>query len=346
MDNEELSKDEIWAITKELSNTLNEKAAGARHQIANIVRYCGVEFVRTAVKDALEVEAQGGMMLPDNSRRRTLGGVFFYLARTRTESPLREQLFDRKHKKKKPQKPEEPESGPTYPPFVWEERLAIIESLRGEQGEISTVKVVLIGRPGRIERRQDLVITTVSHTSKLTSLPKGVPTPPSTPTVYTVYIGAKQWHKVEEAITNPEDALIIEGTVAFDPQLQAIAVYTTNVSTKLLDAKRREEQRAGTETQDQAVMGNAPKKPAGEKPAKKVGPQASVEPVQDMAPPAGMPPDEVQKLQGLYASATLFRQKIAAIQAKPLNQQSGMEMTQKLLKGVEDQITALRNKYS
>ncbi len=73
-----------------------------------------------------------------------------------------------------------------------------------------------------------------------------MPTPPPTPTAYTVYIAPKQWHKVADALRNPDDILIIEGFPAYDPALEAIAVYATNVTTKLLQQAHRAAQQAGT----------------------------------------------------------------------------------------------------
>ncbi len=40
------------------------------------------ERAQAFVAQALEAEANGGMLIPDGSRRRTLGGIFFYLVRT------------------------------------------------------------------------------------------------------------------------------------------------------------------------------------------------------------------------------------------------------------------------
>jgi hypothetical protein len=77
------------------------------------------------------------------------------------------------------------------------------------------------------------------QTSKTPSLPKGLPALPSTPTHYTVYIAPKQWTKVAEAIRDPEDALIIEGFPAYDPTLEGIAVYATNITTKKLQQAQR-----------------------------------------------------------------------------------------------------------
>ncbi len=349
------------ALVKEISRTLGETSGGPYFQIVKIVRECGIELTATAFKDALEIESQGGLMLPDNSRRRTPGGVFFFLVRSRISEQLRKKIFLSKNKRKASKR-----VAVEYPAFNWGERLSILEPLLAEQGEISTVKVMLIGRPGKIEMRQDLVITTMSHTLKSATFPKGIPPFPSQPTVYTVYISLKQWQKVEAALADPDDALIVEGVGAFDPEIQAMAIYASKVTTKVLDAKRREEKGAKAASNDEAPSKSAEtpaklataKKPAKppvaktpEKPASKsriAGTIANTPaaPAPQFVPPTGMPPEEVQRLTGLYASASLFRQKISTIQTKPLQQQSGLEMTQKLLKGVEDQIAALEKKYS
>ena len=71
---------------------------GARpliYQISTIIRYCGVEFAQAVLKDTLELEAQGGMMLPDNSRRRTPGGVFFLFVRQQVQNLMSLIVFSR-----------------------------------------------------------------------------------------------------------------------------------------------------------------------------------------------------------------------------------------------------------
>ena len=61
---------------------LGETHAGARATIWRTVRTIGPERAQVFVAQALEAEANGGMLIPDGSRKRTLGGIFFYLVRT------------------------------------------------------------------------------------------------------------------------------------------------------------------------------------------------------------------------------------------------------------------------
>ena len=50
-------------------------------QIGGVVKILGEELCLKLLSETQQIEAKGGMMLPDNSRKRTLGGVFFFLAR-------------------------------------------------------------------------------------------------------------------------------------------------------------------------------------------------------------------------------------------------------------------------
>jgi hypothetical protein len=103
------------------------------------------------------------------------------------------------------------------------------------------VKITLVGRPGKIVQQGDSVMIGMQST-KAPVLPKGVPTPPSTPTNYVVFIARKQWAKVGDAIQNPDDALIVEGFPVIDPQAKSIAVFAQNVTTKMLQAAKRQVQ--------------------------------------------------------------------------------------------------------
>lgn len=104
--------------------------------------------------------------------------------------------------------------------------------------DISTLSLTLIGRPGRLDIRPDLVITTMSYTPDSDTLPEGAPLLFSTPRFYTVYIPIKQWKKVESALNDPHDQLIVEGTCAYDYENARIAILATNTSSKHLEAKR------------------------------------------------------------------------------------------------------------
>jgi len=198
------------------------------------VQHLGAEAALALLQETLAAEAQGGMMLPDSTRRRTPGGVYLYLAKGRIPYAVRVLIWPYLKTQAKPHRPQVESLSP-------EEWLALATEALQQAGEASTVKITLIGRPGRIVEKADVVLTTMQDT-KAPTLPKGLPAPPAEPTTYVVYIARKQWLKVAEAIQNPDDKLIVEGYPAFEKRLGAVAVFATNVTTKNLQAARRQTQ--------------------------------------------------------------------------------------------------------
>jgi hypothetical protein len=128
---------------------------------------------------------------------------------------------------------------------VWEEVDPIITELTTNVGDATTVKVTIIGRPNQVVERQGVIILGLRST-KPPSLPKGLPLLPATPTTYMVFIAQKQWNKVREAMENAGDALIVEGYPVHEPRFAGITVYATQVTTKTLQAAKRQAQTAAT----------------------------------------------------------------------------------------------------
>lgn len=345
-----MSQDEMQSLAAQIADTLGETEPGPCAQIAAIIEKCGMETARSLLEETQAIQAKGGMMLPNKSRMRTPGGVYFYLARKQLPRDVARTIFlPREGWQQKPKIPSDlPASQPSKPVFDWDDRLRIIEPLLAETGEIVELKVTITGRPGKIDdSHKDLIITTMSYTFRQPSFPKGVPQPPQTPVVYTIYISAKQWKKVEESLTNPDDFLIVEGSCAFDEQVGGMAVYALGVSTKHLDVKRRDAQKAAVDAEgDGGAKPRRENVPAARpsRPRREFDGSAAPS-VTATATMPGVPTEVSQKLTELYASASLFRQKIAAIQSKPAGQQFGLEMTQKLLKNIEEEIAAIEKKY-
>lgn len=228
---------------EQIAAELGESAPQALGQIRRILRHMGAKAAWRYVAEAKRVEAEGGMLIPDGSRRRTLGGVFFALVREGVSEEQRAvifpPLFVRKEKPAKPKAPAEPPPPPP-PPLSWEERLDLLAALRQHSGKAITVKVTIIGRPSKIEEQPQVTLLTLTHAGPLPALPKGIPVPDPVPaTTYSVYVGKKQWKAVAEALSNPEDVIIVEGTQLLDPASGTIAVFATKTTTKLLQQASR-----------------------------------------------------------------------------------------------------------
>jgi hypothetical protein len=226
--------DDPVTVAARVARELGESDPAATGQIVRVVECLGAEAALAFLRETLEAEAEGGMMLRDGSRRRTPGGAFFYLVKGRISRRDRAAIWPHlaQPSRKKKQKAEPP---------AWEEILTLVPEAMKEKGATTTVKITLIGRPGRIVEKADVVLTTLQST-KAPTLPKGLPAAPAEPTTYVVYIARKQWTRVAAAIQEPDDRLILEGYPVFEKRLGAMVVLVTNATTKNLQAAKRLDQ--------------------------------------------------------------------------------------------------------
>lgn len=89
-------------LVQGIAAELGETPDVAHMLIKRIVRTLGEERTRELVHHAKVVEEQGGMMVPDGSRRRTLGGVFFKLAKEQATPEERARIWVPKNRRPKP----------------------------------------------------------------------------------------------------------------------------------------------------------------------------------------------------------------------------------------------------
>jgi len=80
-------------LADELAAQLGETEPGPRTQIKRAVRILGPDRTQALLDQTLETERTGGLLLPDGSRCRTPGGVFFYLIRTSVEPKERYKIL-------------------------------------------------------------------------------------------------------------------------------------------------------------------------------------------------------------------------------------------------------------
>jgi hypothetical protein len=111
------------------------------------------------------------------------------------------------------QKAQAAEPPVTPPAFTWEDRLSVVQTITAEKGTARTVKITLIGRPGKMVDKGSCIVT-IMQENKVPALPKGLPVPQAVTTNYVVYIAAKQWKNVSEALNDPDDILISQSPQA------------------------------------------------------------------------------------------------------------------------------------
>ena len=237
---------DVWALARSIAAVLSETMPPPIRIITRTVDRIGPDRARALLGQALTVEAQGGLTLPDGHRR-TPGGVFFYLVRT-SDAISREDkdyIFPRQggHPRRAgwDATPATPTPTAAPVPVAWTDetfRTLARQLQQDNTGRASTVKITVIGRPGAaIEQGQAVALALTSE--KVPDLPKGLPEPP-VGTRYTVFVARNQWAKVAEALAaDPEDTAIIEGYAALDPRVEGIAVYATGTTTKRLQAAKR-----------------------------------------------------------------------------------------------------------
>lgn len=240
-------------LARHIATVLGETEKHPQLQIRRIVKLLGDDFAQEMLEKAREVEEQGGLMLPNGSRRRTFGGVYFYLvkdwlyAQDRREElkAIFPQYGSGKPRKDRPSDPNQPPAPPPLPTATWQERGELITEARTDPGKVHSVKVTLIGKLGKTVERQNFTLAIMNHNDPPKNLPKGVPAPEKIePTSYIVYIGGKQWRKMKDALSNPDDVAIIEGQQIYDKSYDAICVFATNCTTKLTEQAKREAQRS------------------------------------------------------------------------------------------------------
>ncbi len=85
-------------LVDEIIAELEETEKVPLRQIETIVRLCSPQFAQAILEETREIDADEGIMTSDSTRRRTKGGVFFYLARYRMSPSLRRIVYNRKGK--------------------------------------------------------------------------------------------------------------------------------------------------------------------------------------------------------------------------------------------------------
>jgi hypothetical protein len=252
----------IGAAARAIAERLHETAQReARVTIWRLVRWCGEERALAWLAEAERIEVGGGLTVASGERRRSLGGIFFHLAKGATTARERALIWPpsvgRGDDAAKVTMTAVTVQQPQRTPRVvldQGERAALVATLGlggvgdgadGADGDrvrrASSVKVTLVGRPEAVTERERFVTFALRPPERAPALPRGVPLPPPPLAgIYLVYVGAKQWRRVNAALHDPEDALIVEGFGLPSADLPAtVEVYATNVTTKKAQAARR-----------------------------------------------------------------------------------------------------------
>lgn len=214
-----------------IAEQLGENGAGPREQIRRAFEVAGPDVVQAALDEAQSIEAGGGLFLKDGSRRRTPGGVFFYILRQRVD---REQWLRIQPEAPKSSTPPPPPPGP----LNWEERADLVQAALARPGTAGFARLTVIGRPQEVKPRDGFVIVSLEGGERLPPLPHGIPKVTSLRTTCKVAIVDHQWRPLAAALNNPDDVLIAEGFAFLNAKTGSVIVLAQRAMTKF--AQRRE----------------------------------------------------------------------------------------------------------
>ena len=215
----------------EIAKQLNEPNT---ELIGKIVNAIGIERVSEYLQKTLTIEAEGGMMTRDGERRRTPGGVFFYVVKDNLSKAEQKQIF--------PKMPGTQPKKKVIQAVSWEDAQKIAVAINQTPGKGATVKLTLVGRPKKVAKAGEGAVVVSLQGKPPGALPKGLPVPPETNITWAVFIVNKQWNKVKDSMSqNANDSLIVEGYPLVDKNGVGI-VLATNVKSKLMEQAARETQ--------------------------------------------------------------------------------------------------------
>jgi cold shock CspA family protein len=208
-------------VAGEIADQLGETEAEPREQIERIVQHLGIDTAQAWLRDTQAIEAAGGIMLADGSRRKTPGGVYFKLVRDNLTKTQMISIFY-------------PDYEQTFP--LDEQELT--ERLAGaEQWPLAVAQrcsFSLVGRPARIAP-PDTPAEIPYVVFELVADPEGVPgfnkaLPPVTQTTtFRVLAPTSQWPRIAAVLVeNPDARILVHGFPAPDPRTPGtIIVYAT-----------------------------------------------------------------------------------------------------------------------
>jgi hypothetical protein len=205
--------------------------------IKRAIRVIGGTRVEAILEQALHIEANGGMLTNDNSRRRTAGGTFFALMRDAVSRRERYRLFS-----VAPGTPQAPVA-----PCTWEDVRQAINELN-DTPEEATMKLTVIGRPSATQTKGQTVIFKLKGKAP-GNLPKELPPMPKIPPLtWTVIVGMRQWNKVKASLdAHPDDRLVIDGYPT--QQGDQLILMATNCQSVAMQRAQKDQQRASQETE-------------------------------------------------------------------------------------------------
>jgi hypothetical protein len=174
----------------------------------------GPEETKSVLEETLKIQEDGGVYLESHNRFRSLGGIFFDLAKKRLPVGFRN-----RHKTVDKPRP------------VWERRLKHYG--RRNHGRIKSMEIKVTGRPKEAFNRGEYYeIPMVQKGGVELGIPKGLPIPPDEKIKCVLYISAKKWRKIASEVYEDETAIVVaKGILYPDYEQGRMIVFCKDIST-------------------------------------------------------------------------------------------------------------------
>lgn len=219
--------------------------------LSKVVGHLGTQKALALLSQTLELEAQGGQLIKSGQRRRTPGGVYFWLVKQQLSEEEHAALFPTK--RRYPATPEGKKARQAAKEAAlnkqvqeaWQSRHPkLAQLLTYPAGQAQKAKITLIGRPSDVRKHGTFIMTTMRAPKESPSLPKELPEPPPATLTYLIYMTRKQWKKVAIPLQNQQDHLIVAGYLTYDCSTEQLALFAQWVSTRNLQQAGRSKGRA------------------------------------------------------------------------------------------------------
>lgn len=309
-------------IASQLIERLQETERKPVRQIKQIVEICGAEFALFMAENAETIFNNEGMTVQDGSRKRSLGGVFFYIVRGSVPPDVRRVIFPVSAKDRmKPSK---------YPELDWDNRHEVLQTITNI-GEVDEVNISIKGKPDHIERRAHLVVVALEGViGPEQTFPRGMPPITEEPSRFFIYISENQWEKhVAKAFTKNRKPMIhVDGACFFDGESGGIGIYARAVRVIREPKKSPDAEKP---------------KPVRQKPPANKSSTSTIPPTPpgEDARVSEVDPEIAKKLRPLYGARRMFQKRLEDIKAQPADKQSGLKAAEMMLLRTEQQIAML-----
>lgn len=213
----EQNSEEELMVVDQIARRLDESEPKAIEGIRRIVTMLGTEPALSLLDDALKIDREGGLMTDDGNRQRTIGGVYFKLAKNTMSQEQRSKLFVPPWWPK--DKPDE------IPQYDWAERIEDVHQIQGGDRGHAEMEIRMTGIPAKIIDRGSAILL-VMMDKPPTTFPKGLPAlPEGKQPVSLAIVVKKQWEEIEDKIEKGHRVSLV-GYPIYDDKLKQITILT------------------------------------------------------------------------------------------------------------------------